>query len=235
MRIITWNCQMGLDKKSDALLSLSPDVAVLPECSERSAIALRQRGFDTLWFGCNQHKGLGVICRQDWTFHALPQPEQKWVASLEVDAPTSFTLIAVWACQIGSKRADNYIGQVYGALTTHPEWFSHRPVVLAGDLNSNKIWDSHRKVGNHSAVMKLLDERGLVSAYHEYFREPQGEESQHTMFFYRRLDRTFHLDYIFIPKEWASWLKTVEVGRCETWLKLSDHCPVIVDLAPPSK
>jgi hypothetical protein len=42
---------MGLDKKMDALLSLNPDVAVIPECSEKSAIALRQLGFNSLWFG----------------------------------------------------------------------------------------------------------------------------------------------------------------------------------------
>jgi exodeoxyribonuclease-3 len=192
MRIVTWNCQMGLDKKVDALLTLNPDVAVVPECSEKSAIALRQRGFNSLWFGFNPHKGLGVICRQDCALRALPQPEQKWIAPVEVNAPTPFTLIAVWACQIGTKRADNYIGQVYQALTAHPEWFSQRPVVLAGDLNSNKIWDAHQKVGNHSAVVKLLDEHGLVSAYHDWFREPQGEESRHTMFFYRRDERTFH-------------------------------------------
>jgi endonuclease/exonuclease/phosphatase family metal-dependent hydrolase len=113
----------------------------------------------------------------------------------------------------------------------HPEWFSQRPLVLAGDLNSNKIWDAHRKVGNHSAVVKLLDEHRLVSAYHDYFDEPHGEESRHTMFFYRRRDRTFHLDYIFIPREWAVRLKAVEVGKFETWSKLSDHCPVVVDVA----
>jgi exonuclease III len=230
MRIITWNCQMGLDKKVDALLSLKPDVAVVPECSEKSAVTLRQRGFNSLWFGSNPHKGLAVVSRQDWPLHALPQPKQKWIAAVEVDAPSPFTLIAVWACQIGTKRADNYIGQVYQALAAHPEWFDGHPVVLAGDLNSNKIWDAHRKVGNHSAVMKLLEERGLVSAYHDWFREPQGEESRPTMFFYRRCDRTFHLDYIFIPRGWASRLKTVEVGNCETWLKLSDHCPVVVEV-----
>jgi endonuclease/exonuclease/phosphatase family metal-dependent hydrolase len=222
---------MGLDKKVDALLSLNPDVAVVPECSEKSAIALRQRGFNSLWFGSNPHKGLAVISRQDWPLHALPQPEQKWIAPVEVDAPNPFTLIAVWACQIGTKRADNYIGQVYQALMAHPEWFvSQRPVVLAGDLNSNKIWDAHRRVGNHSTVVKLLGERGLVSAYHEYSGEPQGEESSPTMFFYRRCDRTFHLDYIFIPREWAARLKTVEVGEFETWSKLSDHCPVVIEV-----
>jgi hypothetical protein len=66
MRIAAWNCQMGLDRKSDALLSLNPDVAVVPECSEKSAIALQLRGYNTRWFGSNPHKGLGVISRQDW-------------------------------------------------------------------------------------------------------------------------------------------------------------------------
>ena len=87
MRIVTWNCQMGLDKKVDALLSLNPDVAVVPECSKKSAIALRQRGFNSLWVGSNPHKGLGVICRQDWPLRALPQPAQKWIVPIEVDAP----------------------------------------------------------------------------------------------------------------------------------------------------
>jgi endonuclease/exonuclease/phosphatase family metal-dependent hydrolase len=51
------------------------------------------------------------------------------------------------------------------------------------------------------------------------------------MFFYRRADRTFHLDYIFIPREWVSRLRTVEIGGYEQWSKLSDHCPVAVDVA----
>ena len=73
MRISTWNCQMGLEKKIDDLLSLDADVAVVPECSEKSAIALRRRGLSTLWSGSNPHKGLGIICRQGWLIRALPR------------------------------------------------------------------------------------------------------------------------------------------------------------------
>ena len=81
---------MALDKKMDALLSLDPDVAVVPECSEKSVIAFRQRGLSTLWFGSNPHKGVGIICRQEWPIRALPQPEQKWIVPVEVDSPTPF-------------------------------------------------------------------------------------------------------------------------------------------------
>jgi exodeoxyribonuclease III len=215
MRIIYWTCQMGLDEKSDALLSLNPDVAVVPECSEKSAIALRQCGFNSLWFGSNPDKGLAVISRQDWPLRALPQPEQKWIAPVEVDAPTPFALIAVWACAAGEKRADRYIGQIYDALTLHTEWFDGNPVVLAGDLNSNKIWDSRHKVINHSTVVKMLADRGLVSSYHHHFGETHGKESRPTIYFRHHEDKPYHIDHIFIPREWASRLRTVEVGKFE--------------------
>lgn len=226
---------MGLDKKMDAFLSLNPDVAVVPGCSEQSAIALQQRGFNTLWFGSNSHKGLGVICREDWALRALPQPDQKWIAPIAVDAPTPFTLLAVWACVIGTRREDSYIGQVYQALMAHPEWFNGSPVVVAGDFNSNRIWDVKGEVGNHSGVVKLLDERGLVSTYHEHFGEPQGGESRRTLSMFRHENKPYHVDYIFIPQEWTPRLRTVEVGAYEHWAKLSDHCPVVVEVADDDK
>lgn len=230
MRIVTWNCQMGLEKKADNLLFLAPDIAVVPECSESSAVKLRQCGYQALWFGCNPHKGLGVFCRKEWTIRALGEPEQKWIVPIEVSAPTPFRLLAVWACQVGVKKADNYIGQVYQSLISHLEWLNRAPVVVAGDLNSNKIWDTERPVENHSAVVKILKECGVVSAYHEYFGEPHGEESRPTTYLYRHEDKPFHIDYVFIPGAWLPRLQSVEVGGHGQWCKLSDHCPIIVEL-----
>jgi hypothetical protein len=57
---------MGLNKKAEALLSLNPDLAVVPECSEKATVAFQQFGYETLWFGSNPLKGLGVFCRAGW-------------------------------------------------------------------------------------------------------------------------------------------------------------------------
>lgn len=221
---------MGFEKKTDALLAQDPDVAVVSECSEKSVAALQHRGYETLWVGSNPHKGLGVLCRKGWSIRGLPQPLQKWIVPIEIDAPTPFTLLAVWACRTGNKEADDYIGQVYQALISHAEWFDGRPIVLAGDFNSNKIWDAERLVGNHSHVVEILSERGLVSAYHEFFGEAQGAETRPTIHLYRHVHRPYHIDYIFIPREWTPSLKTVIVGAYEQWSKLSDHCPVTIDI-----
>jgi exodeoxyribonuclease III len=115
-------------------------------------------------------------------------------------------------------------------LTAHPEWFNANPVVVAGDFNSNKIWDAKREVGNHSSVVKFLDERGLVSAYHERFNESQGTETCPTFCLHRHEYRRYHIDFIFIPREWIFRLRTVDVGKYEQWSKQSDHCPVVVDM-----
>ena len=230
MRIVTWNCQMGLDKKADALLSLNPDLAVVQECSEGSTLALQERGYEALWFGSNPLKGLGVFCRKGWSIRALHEPRQNWIVPISVDAPTPFTLIAVWACRMGEGRANRYIGLVYQSLMYHPEWFDGRAVVLAGDLNSNKIWDAKRTVGNHSDVVGILAERELVSGYHEFFGEAQGAESRNTFYQFRHAHRSYHIDYIFLPREWAPRLKAVYVGEYERWSKFSDHCPLAIDI-----
>jgi exodeoxyribonuclease-3 len=234
MRIVTWNCKMGLHKKVDALLALNPDVAVVPECTWKSVMTFREHGYETAWFGVDPiKKGLGILCRKGWTIQALQQPVHKWIVPLDIGAPVPFRLIAVWACRSEIQGVTHYIGQVHHALLSQPDWFDGKPVVLAGDLNSNKIWDKERRVGNHSDVVKMLEQRGLVSAYHQFHVEEQGVESLPTIYLHHHQDRPYHIDYIFVPREWVSALRNVEVGLFEQWSKLSDHCPVTVELVEP--
>jgi len=131
MRIVTWNCQRGLTRRWRRLLSQNPDVAVVPECSEKSTVAIERRGYKTLWFGSNSLKGLGCLSK-GLVDSSTPSATAKVDCARRGRCPTPFTLLAVWACRTGIKKAENYIGQVYQALISHPEWFDGTPVVLAG-------------------------------------------------------------------------------------------------------
>ena len=148
-------------------------------------------------------------------------PSRSGLLPIEVDAPTPFTLIAVWACRIGSKNVDNYVGQIYYALTSHPEWFNGSPVVLAGDLNSNTVWDSRHEVINHSSVVKHLG-RARIGEWvpRSLPRDRKVERVRPTIYFYRRNDRTFHIDYIFIPQRMGSPAQDGRGRKFETWSKL---------------
>jgi exonuclease III len=220
---------MALARKAPSLWALNPDIAVIQECSKKSVDELHSHGFSGLWFGANPDKGLASFCSQQWTLEAVDRVFGKWVAPVRVHgAIVDFNLMAVWACPVGTRRADNYIGEVHRCLVKQSGWFSNVPVVAAGDFNSNVQWDANRLGRNHTGVVRLLEGHGLISAYHTHYGEKQGTETRPTYYFYRHQDKPFHIDYVFVPKDWT--LKSVEVGSFREWGHLSDHVPVVVDL-----
>jgi exodeoxyribonuclease-3 len=155
---------------------------------------------------------------------------------VKVSGAVRFNLLAIWAMQANDRRL-SYIAQVNLGLINYQAFIQETDTVLIGDLNSNprssegnqRSQHVHR-LGSHDWVVRSLSDLDLVSAYHYYFRQKHGQESAYTYFFARKLDRPYHLDYIFIPRRWLKRLKKVMVGKPETWLKNSDHCPVTVEI-----
>ena len=226
---------MGFGKKRDVLYSLKPDVAVIPECSEDAAQLCNQDGYSTCWWGDKKHKGLAVVAAKPWTLEAGKPPTQKWIAPVRVHGATSFLLLAVWACPVGKVREFNYVGQTFEAIKRHHRWFQEElPTLVCGDLNSNVIFDRGRKTRTHAAVVALLKQRNLLSAYHEFFSEEQGKETRPTYYFWHRRARPFHIDYVFLPSGWMPRVNEVTVGTYRKWRRVSDHVPLIVDLSLPT-
>ena len=230
MRILAWNCAMALHKKVSAIAGIHPDIAVIPECGKSSVAALEQIGYAGAWVGANEHKGLGVFVRAPLRPRLLSRPRYRWVAGFDVEGFVEpLRVVAVWACPVGGRRCDNYIGQLYKALVKNPGWLSCGNTIVAGDFNSNAIWDGSRPVGNHSAVVRLLAAQGIVSAYHAFYGEAQGSESRHTLYLLKNRARPFHLDYVFVPEAWR--LEKLSIRDGPKWAALSDHCPVVVDVS----
>jgi len=219
---------MGLDKKIDALMALRPDLAIIQECSLDSIERFGPGAISHEWVGDKRTKGLAVIGFGKYRVKAISDPKYRWVLPLKVSGPATFNLLAVWACK-STNGLEDYIGQVYLAIKKYEPLMRRGSWIVAGDLNSNTIWDKKHRLGNHSEVVRVLAERKLVSVYHERSGEPQGKESQKTFYQYRRLRRTYHIDYCFAPANWLSNSLKVEVGKPKYWLNFSDHCPLIVD------
>ncbi len=229
MRILVWNCKMGFAQKRRFVRYFCPDIAVIPECSRGSIESPEGDGFDCLWFGENPKKGLGVLVAKPWRILDFREPQNTWIVPIWIGGPSDFLLLAVWTTRIKGSEKRSYIGQACEAMTGNPEWFDGKPVVMCGDFNSNVIWDSGR-TNNHSYLVQFLAERKIVSAYHRFFSEPQGKEKQPTHYFYHHKNRPFHIDYVFLPEQWASRIEKVEVGKYREWAKVSDHVPLTVEV-----
>jgi exodeoxyribonuclease III len=224
---------MGFSKKREILYALKPDIAVISECSDDAAKLCLGDGYSAQWWGDKKHKGLAVIAAKPWTLELGKPPTHRWVASVKVKGDLQFLLVAVWACPAGQVKELNYIGQVFEAIKRNKPWFSDElPTVMCGDFNSNAIFDHGRKTRNHTAVVTMLQQKNIVSAYHAFFSEEHGKETRPTYYFWHRKSRPFHIDYVFLPHKWIPWIKSVDVGKYRQWRAVSDHVPLIVDFSP---
>jgi len=102
--------------------------------------------------------------------------------------------------------------------------------LLIGDFNSNKIWDYKDRVGSHSDVVNKLYENNIHSVYHKMNNEEQGKETQPTFYLQRKLEKPYHIDYVFCSNNLLDLIKKIEVGKASDWLGISDHMPIIVEL-----
>lgn len=89
-------------------------------------------------------------------------------------------VINIWTSQNKSPNF-GYIGQLWKYLEINKSHF--RKIILAGDFNSNTIWDEWDRWWNHSDVVDDLSKLNIHSLYHRYFKEEQGKESKSTFFY----------------------------------------------------
>jgi exodeoxyribonuclease-3 len=233
MKIVTWNCNMAFRKKAENILALEPDILVIPECENleklkfKSGIALPN---DSLWFGENQNKGLGIFAYGSYKFEVLEihNPEIKTIIPVRVTGgENDFILFAIWAFNNQDEKY-NYIGQVWKAIHYYENILKTQSVILVGDFNSNVIWDKPKRQHNHSDVVTKLSESNIFSVYHKHLNQIAGKELHPTFYLYRHKDKPYHIDYCFASNDFIEKLKTVEVGNYEDWVRFSDHKPLSV-------
>lgn len=224
---------MAFRKKAEIVRVYRPDLLIVPECEHPDKLIFEKdipKPIDSLWFGSNRHKGLGIFSYGSFRLKPLHYHNEtlKMIVPVAVRSKGfSFTLFAVWANNPGD-RDGAYITQVWKALQCYDAAITRRNTILIGDFNSNTIWDRPRREGNHSTVVELLRRKGIHSVYHRYFKLAQGAEQHPTLYMYRHRDKPYHIDYCFVSENICAHLKSVEIGDYEQWNQYSDHVPVIV-------
>lgn len=233
MKIITWNCNMAFRKKAEFILALEPDILVIPECENLDKLKFNpdiKPSSDSLWFGENANKGLGIFSYGNYKLNLLEiyNPEIKTIIPIQVTGGQyDFVLFAIWAYN-NQDKGYNYIGQVWKAIHYYESILKTQSVILVGDFNSNVIWDKPRRESNHSSVVAKLSESNIFSVYHKHLQQIAGQESHPTFYLYRHQDKPYHLDYCFASLDLIEKIETVAIGTYEDWTLYSDHKPLSV-------
>lgn len=232
MKVVSWNCNGAFRKKFNTLLDFNADIYIIQECenpAESKDLEYKNWAKNYLWIGDSKNKGLAVFAKEEINLQPLNWTNNFKDHSVKHFLPclinNDFQLLAVWTHQNNSPNF-GYIGQFWKYLQVNKSNF--KKIIIAGDLNSNSIWDEWDRWWNHSDVIKELEEINIKSLYHKYFNEVQGQETKPTFFLQRNPSKPYHIDYCLSSNEFSQRLKEVEVPKFDNWQHVSDHVPIII-------
>jgi endonuclease/exonuclease/phosphatase family metal-dependent hydrolase len=236
LRIVSWNCRVGgFRYKSAKVAVLRADILAVQEVSHKD-VALVFSGVEQPTYR-NQildpaypRRSIGVYSYTDANVRAVDEtaPFYSFRRFVVNKGLLEFNVAAVWTAATNDV-ATSYL-QAHDGIDRYAKWIQERPTIILGDLNMDASY-------TRSALPRLVDSAkklGLVSAYHDFFGEQFGSESRHTYFYRGRSSGAYHLDYCFVPRSWVQFIQMVTVGEHAEWENVSDHVPVIVDMAIPS-
>jgi hypothetical protein len=174
----------------------------------------------------SRHKGLGVFSFGDVRLTRSPAFDARFEVflPLRVTGPSQFHLLAVWALTFHS-TSDVTLPD---ALRFYRRFLSRGDAVVAGDFNNSVFWDRPGKRTNFVGVANFLAKLGLTSVYHAVTGEPFAQERHPTLWFLKRPQQGYHIDYCFMPRVWLSSTSTVWIGQHREWLAHSDHAPLVI-------
>jgi len=224
---------MAFRKKAPYILAYKPDILVIPECENPERLNFGKSvkvPTDIIWHGSNPHKGLGVFSyNKDLKLKLLDvhNDEFRIVLPIEVTGGQyQFILFAIWAFNPLDQHYI-YVGQIWKAIHHYESLLQNNNVILAGDFNSNVLWDKPGKRVNHTDLVSKLSSLNISSSYHSFFNIKHGAELHPTFYLYRHKRRPYHLDYCFASDSLIQKLEHVEVSSHRKWAKYSDHVPLV--------
>jgi hypothetical protein len=209
VRFVAWNSCERFNRNYLHLRDLDFDVAVVCECGPfdpglgdaREVTAVLKLAVDQP--GHTKH--IGVLARDPWHVEALPLVEdQPWLLPARVNGPLAFTVLAVWA--LDPKWVEgrpSYAAQT-GHVIAQALPAIDGPTFIAGDLNA-PILSNSTSTRLHANNVDRLAECGLMSA----FAAARGQTdplAEPTYYHQWNEAQPFHIDHVFLPKEWISLL-----------------------------
>lgn len=226
MKIISWNCKKHYSSKARLLMTQKPDIVIVLECEKAELLNFETDSVkpneDFIFYADpDNDRGVGVFSYSNFKIELLPihNTSIKYVLPISVtNNEFSFILIAVWT-------HEPYTKQIWDGIKYYEDLLGGQ-IIIAGDFNSNSIWDKTNKRNSHTDLVKHLESKNIFSAYHHFSKEIQGKETTPTFHWYHHEDKPFHIDFCFASADLISKLTDFQVGHFKDWAKHSDHMPL---------
>ena len=232
VKIITWNANGKFSKKFPAILEEDADIYVIQECENPLIVNLDEYlefACNYYWVGENQYYGLGIFAKNNIKLKLVDLDAKGLRYFIPVTVNNDFNLLGVWTNpDMDGSKVIQYPKEITKYYEEHKNsGFFNENMIICGDFNCDvRLADKHHGK-NVLEMAEKLSEKGLVDTYHYLNCELEGEESIPTFYWYRKLDKPFHLDHVFSAKD---KVKNLQIGDADKWLEFSDHMPIIFEI-----
>ena len=223
---MTWNCNLNLAKKYQYIESFDTDILIIQECEKLKEDYFSGRKF--FWTGRIENKGLGVLIKND-SASIDPSVDHNLINFLPIQSD-DLRILGVWAYNHRAIKFGNDVsGNTIDAIKYYRDWLvkGSTRCIFGGDLNNSIIWDKRNNGNNFKNINSSLNDLGFESAYHLLSGEKFGHESEATFYHTKKEPKKYHIDYLYTK---SLDVKSLTVGKYQDWIKLSDHCPMIIEV-----
>jgi endonuclease/exonuclease/phosphatase family metal-dependent hydrolase len=226
MKIMTWNCNLNLAKKYEYIENIDADIVIIQECEKLEENYFSGGKF--FWTGRIENKGLGVIIKIDGA--SIDSSLNHNLINFLPIQSDDLRILGVWAYNHRAIKFGNDVsGNTIDAIKYYKDWLvegSNR-CIFGGDLNNSIIWDKRNNGNNFQNIHSSLKDLGFESAYHSLSGDKFGSEREATFYHTKKESKQYHIDYLYTK---SLDVKSVSIGYFQDWIKLSDHCPVTIEV-----
>ena len=240
MKFVSWNCKVGFnEKKAEYIKKYNADFYIIQECIEKDFSNINKYFKNHSFFCDNIDSKYGVGLFSDkFEFIILPEHNVnfRYIVPYKIfNNEYEFVLFSIWTKDKdeNNKKID-YTEQTWKAINYdgYKKYLSNS-IILVGDFNSNNFWEKNyisNKVHSHNNIIEKLHEYNIESVYHKYNNCINGNEKDPTLLWQMNIKNKFHIDYCFVSENYK--IRSVNVGSLKEWEenKLSDHCPLIIEI-----
>lgn len=230
MKIVSWNCAGKFREKYTSIIEENADIYVICECEDPARAKVKEyvefAGDNYFWTGDLHYKGLGIFAKDNIKLKPIEVLNEGFKNFIALRVNDSFNLLGVWAMP-------KYVEMIHDYFDANMDLFDDN-LIICGDFNSNVIWNNEHKtkdsLGNDKNQTNLnikLNKCGLISAYHDLTGEKQGKETQYTFYMNWKLEKPYHIDYVYAGKD---VITAFQIGDAEKWVELSDHIPLTFEV-----
>jgi hypothetical protein len=190
--------------------------------SETEAAVESVEGWSCKWQrGRNDVKGLAVLARAPYEISEIEFSFPCAISTcIRRPGEPDFRFVGFWGMTPLDEAIDGYPIQAREVIRFACS--DDFPTVIAGDFNAKWLHELHQ------ANVATLTEHGLVEAYHKFHEVQSDDWNDATLYWKHSQHLRYHMDYVFLPSDWA--VLDVEIGSYETYVepRISDHVPVVV-------